>query len=122
MKKKFFLIMLYFSNIIFANSNMLDQIFEKAKDEDTVVNTSFSSQSDLTLSLRNIIILLSKIALALGVTLFLRWGIRFLLSVGDESKMKKARDDLILVWLGLILTLWSLWVLYLLQTIPKWIS
>jgi hypothetical protein len=72
MKKKFFLIMLYFSNIIFANSNMLDQIFEKAKDEDTVVNTSFSSQSDLTLSLRNIIILLSKIALALGVTLFLR--------------------------------------------------
>jgi hypothetical protein len=45
-----------------------------------------------------------------------------LLSVGDESKMKKARDDLILVWLGLILTLWSLWVLYLLQTIPKWIS
>jgi multisubunit Na+/H+ antiporter MnhB subunit len=65
---------------------------------------------------------LSKIALALGVTLFMWGGIRFLLSVGEENKMKKARDDLILVGVGLLLTLASLAILYLLQTVPRGID
>ncbi len=101
---------------------LLDKAFETAKDEQQVIDKNFSNPFDIIDLTRNFISFLSKLWLAVWVSLFL-WGwIRMLLSIGDENKMKKARDDLILVWIGLAITLGSLGILYLIQSIPRWIS
>ena len=109
--------------IAFWQDSLLDKVFEESKSNQQVLDNSFSWwNTDLTSIIRNVIWLLSKFALAVWVTLFLWWGIRFLLSVWEESKMKKARDDIILVGVGLLLTLASLAILMILQTVPRWIK
>ena len=51
-----------------------------------------------------------KLAVIVGVFVFLIWGIRFILSFGDDSKAKKVRDNLIIAVLGFVIAFWA-WVI-----------
>ena len=51
-----------------------------------------------------------KLAVIVGVFVFLIWGIRFILSFGDDSKAKKVRDNLMIAILGFVIAFWA-WVI-----------
>jgi hypothetical protein len=51
-----------------------------------------------------------KLAVIVGVFVFLIWGIRFILSFGDDSKAKKVRDNLMIAVLGFVIAFWA-WVI-----------
>jgi len=53
---------------------------------------------------------LLKVTVMLWIVVFLIWGIRFLLSMGDDSKAKKVRDNLIMAALGFIIAFFA-WVI-----------
>lgn len=119
-----FFLILWIYNFSLCKWDLLDDVFSDAKENNYVVGSGFIKGNDspnIEGIITNTISFISKLAVALGVTLFLWWWVRFLVSVGEESKMKKARDDLILVWIGLFIVLGSLAILYLIQSIPKWI-
>lgn len=63
-----------------------------------------------------------QVATALWVTLFLYWGLLFLTTWWDDSKMKKTRDSLFNVWFGLLLALWSTAVLSIMSNLAKTVS
>jgi len=54
--------------------------------------------------------LMLKFAVIIWVFVFLIWGIRFLLSFGDDSKAKKVRDNLLIAVLGFVIAFWA-WVI-----------
>lgn len=61
--------------------------------------------------------LLIQIAVWLGIFVVLYWGIKFMISMWDETKMKENRDALLLSLLWLILVLSAYFILELMQSI-----
>jgi len=53
---------------------------------------------------------LLKVTVMLWIIVFLIWWIRFLLSMGDDSKAKKVRDNLLIAALGFIMAFFA-WVI-----------
>jgi len=53
---------------------------------------------------------LLKITVMLWIIVFLIWWIRFFLSMGDDSKAKKVRDNLLIAALGFIMAFFA-WVI-----------
>lgn len=51
-----------------------------------------------------------KLAVIIWVLVFLIWGIRFLLSMGDDSKAKKVRDNLLMAMLWFVIAFFA-WVI-----------
>jgi len=61
-------------------------------------------------TVKNTTQLMLKISIIVWMAVFLFWGIRFMLSMWDDSKAKKVRDGLIVSGVWLIIAFWA-WVI-----------
>lgn len=71
-------------------------------------------------TLINISKFLLKVAAVVGVSMFLFGWVLFVLSFGDQWKMKKARTNLIYSWVWLALALSSVVLINMVQSITVW--
>jgi len=128
------------SSLSFWANDLLDKAFSESKSYDNVVdiwNTSDAVGNQIfkwwkTLSLKwlksqdPIIVrvwkLLLRITIAVWVTMFLIWWIMFLLSMWDDWKMKKARNNLFLAWVWIVLALASMWIIALINSLARTIA
>lgn len=142
--KKFLLIILsYFVfsfvslNFVSAASDLLENAVEDAKQYDNVVdmwanstavwNRFFWGWDAVTgkgvVTKEPIIIKFTKFLLrltvAVWITMFLIWWTMFLLSMWDDWKMKKARNNLIMAWVWIVLALASLWIIELIRSLAN---
>lgn len=111
MFKKLLFLML-FSILTFFNlfsitcaDDALDQVYENSKDYQMITtkvnDTHVESWTQKTMKT------MLKIAIMVWVAVFLYGGIRFVMSMWDDSKAKKTRDLLITSGLGLIIAFWA---------------
>lgn len=128
------------SNFSFWANDLLDKAFTESKSYDNVVdiwNTSDAVWNQIfkwwkSLSLKwlksqdPIIVrawkLLLRITIAIWVTMFLIWWIMFLLSMWDDWKMKKARNNLFLAWVGIVLALASMSIIALINSLARTVA
>jgi len=106
MFKKFFLVFsLFFA--WFVNTSLawsLDDAFETSRDYQIVENVNDSSvQTWIQKTMK----LMLKLTVIIWIAVFLYGGIRFLLSMWDESKAKKTRDTLIVSAIWLVIAFWA---------------
>ena len=75
--------------------------------DETEVKEMVSSNNSLIIRASKLML---KFAVIIWVFVFLIWGIRFLLSFGDDSKAKKVRDNLLIAMLWFVIAFWA-WVI-----------
>jgi len=118
-KNIFISILLFFNvfliNFSFVNADYLDDAFENAQNNQ-IINEEIKEKK-VKEYVQNITKTMLKISIIIWVIVFLYGWIRFLLSLGDDTKAKKTRDTLIVSWIWLIISFWSYIILQLILSI-----
>jgi len=110
-----FLLSIFFSFSYAYAEDALDQVLGVGSEagnyqvinDETEVEEMVSSNNSLIIRSSKLML---KFAVIIWVFVFLIWGIRFLLSFGDDSKAKKVRDNLLIAMLWFVIAFWS-WVI-----------
>lgn len=111
-----------FSSFIFAadstSSELLDTVYKDSKD--SVVNVSWDKmlewKSSVLVKTTNFLL---QVTIAIAVTMILYWALMIVLSAWNDTKMKKARNNVILVAAWLILALSSVLIVTIIESISK---
>lgn len=113
MKKIFitFLLWLFGMFSYFSYGDALDDVLWQGSDSSNyqIVNKNLDNWK-VQDTVKNTTQLMLKISIIIWMAVFLFWGIRFMLSMWDDSKAKKVRDGLIISWIWLIIAFWA-WVI-----------
>jgi len=110
LKKIFYVFILWFSSFVYTYNisyadDALDEAFKTSMDyqlvdkniNDTHVESWFQKTMKIML----------KLTVMIWVAVFLYGGIRFLLSMWDDSKAKKVRDNLLVSAIGFVVAFWA---------------
>ena len=101
---------MFWCNFVYAwgGSSSLDDAFEKANDYQ-LVNNSIEDK-DVEWWVKKTMKLMLKLTIIIWIAVFLYGGIRFLLSMWDDSKAKKTRDTLIVsaIWFIIAFGAWAI--------------
>ena len=110
----------FFSYFSFADA--LDDAYENATDYQIVDEDISDNSSKVSNWVQDTAKLLLRISIIIWVAVFLYGGIRFLLSMWDDSKAKKVRDSLITAAIGLIIAFGAWTILQLIVSVWKTIQ
>ena len=104
----FLWILFFISFFNYSYTDSLDDVYENAKEDYQLVQEVDDWQ--IQWWVKKTMKVMLKIAIMVWVAVFLYWGIRFLLSMWDDSKAKKVRDTLIVsgIWLIIAFGAWAI--------------
>lgn len=127
-----------FTFFVYADDGLLEQAYDDAfssetvvdvgTDTDTVWTSVFKWWKKITIwewisnnypMLVKISKLLLKITIVIAISMIIITWYKYVLTFWDQWKMKEARDRLYLVWLWIVIALWSVALIFIINSITR---
>ena len=101
---------IFFINFSYADDALDDVLWASSDAWKYQIVTADKANLKVKTKVQKTAELLLNLTVIIWVAVFLFWGIRFMMSMWDDSKAKKIRDNLIISILGFIIAFWA-WVI-----------